>query len=81
MIKLWYRYFVSYAHSLGFGSMELYRLEKIKTFKSIESIKNIIEQENDIKSKSVIVLNYQLMGFSLKSVNTIKNERESNDVD
>lgn len=51
-----YIYFVSYFHQNGFGSVEIFRDEKIVSYKDIKEITKVIAESNNIKD--VIVINY-----------------------
>ena len=55
-----YNYFVSFAHSNGFGNCVINCSEPITDFKSITSIEKLL-MARDIRADKVTVLNFQLL--------------------
>ena len=50
-----YKYFVSYSHQKGFGCCEIALSRKIKTWKSIQEINELLEKNQNLKG--VVILN------------------------
>ena len=53
-----YRYFISYAHTRGFGSSDIVGPEPITSYEQITAIKQYLD---DAMNDDVIVLNFQLL--------------------
>ena len=54
-----YVYFVSYAHTTGWGNIEITQDMEMKEFEFIRRVEEVIKDEGDCKDP--IVVNYQLL--------------------
>jgi len=55
-----YTYFVSYAHTSGFGNVEIFRAEPIRSHADLTEIGEILARKNG-EHQPVIVLNFALL--------------------
>jgi hypothetical protein len=56
-----YAYFISYSDEFGFGNIEIKREKLITSIVDLSDISRLIENHNNYRYKSVVVLNFQLL--------------------
>jgi hypothetical protein len=52
-----FHYFVSYAHSRGFGNVEMFLAEPIESYGDVTRIEQLLNRKGPVQS--VVVLNYK----------------------
>lgn len=54
-------YFVSYAHTRGFGSLRIRTAEQVTTFDAVQEFRNTIARSGPLLAVDIIVLNFVLL--------------------
>ena len=63
-----YEYFVSYAHSAGFGNCGVTRDKKLESIEEIKILCADIEKSHNGKMKNLVILNFKLLRELKKNI-------------
>ncbi|QKW15426.1 hypothetical protein [Verrucosispora sp. NA02020] len=53
-----YRYFVSYAHSRGFGSIDIRSAQPADTYETVQEFRRTVAANSQLMESEIVILNY-----------------------